>query len=89
MSAVSGKDGEAHFIVDVQAEGCAGMEGGSGLRGGVDVGNLIGQHPAIRMVNGCINASIPDGLRHYGLGVLHAAQACTAEHVRCWLSQVR
>ena len=79
---VPGKEGEAHLIVDVQAEGCAGMEGSSGLRGGVDVGNLIGQHPAIGMVDDCIDAPIPDGLRHNGLGVLHAAQACAAEHVR-------
>ena len=80
---MSGKEEEAHLIVDVQAERCAGMEGSSGLRGGVDVGNLIGQHPAISMVDRCINASIPDGLCHNGLGVLHAAQTCTAEHVRC------
>ena len=67
--------------MDVKAEGCASMESSGGLRCGVDVSDLLGQHPAIGMVDDCIDASVPDCLGHNRLSVLHTAEACKASTV--------
>mmetsp|Transcript_1487 Transcript_1487/g.5103 ORF Transcript_1487/g.5103 Transcript_1487/m.5103 type:complete len:295 (-) Transcript_1487:365-1249(-) len=56
------------FVVYVEAEGDAAVEGLLGVVGGVDVGDVLGAHPSVVVVEGGVDDAVFDGLCDDELG---------------------